>query len=79
MKCQVFTVIKRRKGILTWQLGLIFCDNQQADVIDGYLQQKYQRRVTAVENCSDANCLLTAVLQDLVDVPPCYNANYLQW
>ena len=36
---------------------LLIDDNQQADAIDGYLQQKLHRTVTAVEHFSDANCM----------------------
>ena len=38
-------------------------DKQQTNAIDGYLQQKFHRIVSAFENCSDADCLFVAVLQ----------------
>ena len=38
--------------------ALSFGNNQKTDSIDGYLQQKFDIRVTAVENCSDADCML---------------------
>ena len=38
--------------------ALLLGSNQQADTIDVYLQEKFQRRVTVGENCSDADCML---------------------
>ena len=38
--------------------ALLLGDNQQVDAKDGYLQQQFHRTVTAVENCTDADCML---------------------
>ena len=50
---------KQEEGNLnTTAEALLLGNNQQADVIDGYLHKKFHRTVTAVENYSDADCNL---------------------
>ena len=41
--------------------ALILGDNQQADAVNCHLWQKFQRTTNGVENCTDADCLFTAV------------------
>ena len=54
-------------------------NNEQANAIDGYLQQKFHWTETADENYSDADCLFVEALQQLSDVPPSYTGNDLRW
>ena len=49
--------------------ALILGINFQADAIDGYVQFKFYKKVNAVQNCSDADCVFTVV----------YTANDLRW
>ena len=70
---------QEEENLNTAAQALLFGDNQQADAINGDLQQKFHRTVTAVENCSDADCLFAAFLQQLAHLPPTYTTNELRW
>ena len=48
---------------------LLLGDNNQAETIDGYLQQMFHKTVFTVEICSDADCLFAAVLKKLANIP----------
>ena len=50
--------VQEEEGNLNRAAQAVLLDNnQQASAIDVYLMQNFNKTVTAVENCSDADCM----------------------